>query len=1095
MMRDAYRPDDFFAFRTPLLPWDEVLEWSAGARLPRAVRRGRDLAKAYAVDRRRQQEWLRAAYSRPDVREALFVASPSLDERYETWLAEPDSEKGRGIEVGLVKYYQRMAARCTPFGLFAGCSIGSLGAETRIELLERSAYGRHTRLDMDFIGATIDALNRDPAVRSALRYVPNSSAYRVADSLRYAEARLSGRTRSYFLVDANADIYLTGTLERAADGARREELAEALVDDDITREDALAYVDELVDAQLLVSELQAIVTGPEAIDDLLERLAGLPDVAEARSTLEQIRDELVDLDALGLGHAGERYRALKRSLEPLPADADLARLFQVDMTKPAAHAELGDEVRRELTAAVDLLHRIHVPPEETGLDRFRKDFTDRWGADWVSLAEALDEEIGLGFQSADHGSAEAAPLLEGIGVGGTAGTPQFKKDSRALWLRQLLDDALESDAEEIVIREDQVPTTPAGPPLPDALAIMAVLLTPLSPDDPIVRLRNVGGPSGARLLGRFCHSDPALLAGVRAHIAAEEALAPDVTFFEIAHLPDGRVGNVICRPCFRDHEFAYLGRSGAPTERTFSLDDLEVSVRGSRVVLRSRTLDREVRPRLSNAHNTVTRSVVVYRFLAALQAEGCLSGTMWSWAPFDESRRTPRVRFGRVILAPRTWRADAKEIETWKADRPEEVFANVQRWREARRLPRFVGVVDADHVMPVDLDNVLSVEAFVDLVRNRPGFQLEELEGDRDRLAVSGPEGRFCNEIVSTWVRVPAPDAAFSANGSAPGATESVVPVAAAAEPRPAPASVQRSFVPGSEWLFAKIYTGPATGDVLLQDVVRPLAREAMTRGLASGWFFIRYGDPKWHLRVRFRGEPGVVHGQVLPALHRAVAPFLDDGRVSQMVLDTYVRETERYGGPAGVEICEEIFQADSEACLEVLGLLEGDTGADLRWRAALYGCDRLLRDFGFDEEEMHAVMSRVADAFSSEFRVTGALRDRVMGRYRKERSPILQLVSNGATKDEDTRPFWDAVRRAFDRRSELQGPRLVELRRRADAGELATPIPDLVSSLLHMHSNRMFRTAARAQEMMIYRFLERTHDSLLARAGKKARDRKGLTV
>jgi hypothetical protein len=79
---------------------------------------------------------------------------------------------------------------------------------------------------------------------------------------------------------------------------------------------------------------------------------------------------------------------------------------------------------------------------------------------------------------------------------------------------------------------------------------------------------------------------------------------------------------VIARPVLRRHELAYLGRSGAPRDRQLSLSDLLVSVQGERIVLRSKSLGREVVPRLTTAHNTEMRTVGAYRFLAALQVQG-----------------------------------------------------------------------------------------------------------------------------------------------------------------------------------------------------------------------------------------------------------------------------------------------------------------------------------------------------------------------------------------------------------------------------------------------------------------------------------------
>ena len=104
----------------------------------------------------------------------------------------------------------------------------------------------------------------------------------------------------------------------------------------------------------------------------------------------------------------------------------------------------------------------------------------------------------------------------------------------------------------------------------------------------------IAGPSGARLLGRFCHGDPVLRERVRAYVRAEEGGRPDAVFAEIAHLPEPRAGNILHRPVFRDHEITYRGASGAPVERQIPVTDLRVSVEGERIVLRSARLGREV---------------------------------------------------------------------------------------------------------------------------------------------------------------------------------------------------------------------------------------------------------------------------------------------------------------------------------------------------------------------------------------------------------------------------------------------------------------------------------------------------------------------
>jgi hypothetical protein len=130
-LRRDFAPSGFFVLRTPLLPFDELPAWAEGA------------------DRTELERRLRVAYERPELREGLYLASPLLCDALDAW----GSAHARKSLPALVSYFERAASRPTPFGLFAGCSLGEIGDRTRLELEERSRYRRHTRLDMDYLTA------------------------------------------------------------------------------------------------------------------------------------------------------------------------------------------------------------------------------------------------------------------------------------------------------------------------------------------------------------------------------------------------------------------------------------------------------------------------------------------------------------------------------------------------------------------------------------------------------------------------------------------------------------------------------------------------------------------------------------------------------------------------------------------------------------------------------------------------------------------------------------------------------------------------------------------------------------------------------
>src|SRR5215213_10267102 len=212
--------------------------------------------------------------------------------------------------------------------------------------------------------------------------------------------------------------------------------------------------------------------------------------------------------------------------------------------------------------------------------------------------------------------------------------------------------------------------------------------------------------------------------------------------------------NVLARPAFRDHEIAWLGRSGVPADRVLPAGDLLLSVRDGRFVLRSRRLGRRVVPRLTSAHNYNRRSPGVYRFLAAVQSDGVAGTLDWTWFPFDQAPSTPRVLLGSLVLARAQWRITGDEL------RAVDGWQSVQALRARRRLPEWVSLVDGDNILAIDLDNALAVDTFVRTVRRRDGALLEEL--------------------------LPGPDELVAGH-----ALEVVVPFIRPASPRPVPAAVE----------------------------------------------------------------------------------------------------------------------------------------------------------------------------------------------------------------------------------------------------------------------------------------------------------------
>ncbi|HEU4533389.1 MAG TPA: lantibiotic dehydratase family protein, partial [Polyangiaceae bacterium] len=668
--RTSLEPAGFFAIRTPLLPFDALLAWAEGPAGPGA---DRDALRA------RQ----RAFVARPDVREALFVASPSLEREIAHWRGDPDGERGQRIERALVRYVLRMAGRPTPFGLFAGSGVGEVVARTELYVPPTGELRRRTRLDQGFVSALTQALGADRALRRTRCFRANETAYAAAGRLRYFEARGEGARRTYHLVAVDPGEALEAALGRARHGAPFDAIAGAIneVDASATRDEAEAFVDELIDAQLLLDELAPAVVGSPSLAKLAESVGGARGGRAAAERLTRVEAGLRAIDEAGLGHPPERYAPLVEELAPLPARPDPAFAFQVDLVKPGDRASLSEGHAREIARGAALLCRLGRPHRTAALERFKVQFQERFGEAEVPLLVALDDDVGVGFDERGGAHAGQAPLLEGLPFPGTAaeGDPRWRPAHDVL-LRKW-EGALRVGAREIVLGDADLDAL-AGPApaaaLPEGFAaVVSLLAAPFAPspgravaspfapssgahaasldgaggnggnggdDDVRVFVRAVTGSSGASLLARFADADPGLLARLRGLVEREEAARPDVLFAEIAHLPPGRVGNILLRPRLRRHELPALGRVEGPETTRLALADLFVCVRDGRVVLRSARLGREIVPRLTTAHRFDDRSnLTLYRFLASLQFEGITASLSWSWGPLASAEFLPRV--------------------------------------------------------------------------------------------------------------------------------------------------------------------------------------------------------------------------------------------------------------------------------------------------------------------------------------------------------------------------------------------------------------------------------------------------------------------
>lgn len=740
--RQNYNYFSEFIYRTPACPFPDFLKNMA--RLEQ--------------DALFWQEFLQDTW----LREAIYLASPVLYEEIRKFLsgAVDNSKEVAKLQMSVLRYYTRMATRSTPFGLFAGCSIGKIADTTNIALQTENECRRVTRLDMNYLCNLIQDIAKAETVQQRLRYYPNSSLYLLGQQLRYVEYSYKNKRRLHKISAVDFSGYLASILDKAAAGATIQALATSITDEEITLEEATEFIHELIENQILVSELEPTVTGADALWQLINALSRYDIEPETLTVLKDLEANLNRLDSVASTEKMPVYQQIEALVKSLKTTYDPKFLFQVDMFRPVREAMFDKKVTDSVLEALTLMNKLSPPLAETSLSKFAEAFYERYEDKEMPLLEVMDTETGIGYP---QNSGDVAPLLKDIMLPmRQSSTANLTWDRIQAVLYKKFMEAFRDKAFSLELTDGDFSFVEAQwNDLPVTFSAMCQVFFDKDGAS-LIHCGRGGGSSAANLLGRFCHLNKDLERYVQSITHYEQEQNSDVVYAEIVHLPESRVGNILMRPVLREYEMPYLCRSGVEQEKRISLSDLYISVKAGRIVLRSKRLNKEVMPRLSTAHNYAANSMPVYHFLCDMQTQGLRGGIGFRWSPlFNDYDFLPRVMYKNVILSLAQWKIKTDEFKKMtKIEEPEEAglresaLEDIHKWREEKQMPRFVVLPDGDNTLFVDMDNYLSIQVLYSVVKKRPQFSLEEFPFDPEHAIVKDVNGGvYTNEFIFSFYK------------------------------------------------------------------------------------------------------------------------------------------------------------------------------------------------------------------------------------------------------------------------------------------------------------------------------------------------------
>ncbi|TCP58059.1 thiopeptide-type bacteriocin biosynthesis protein [Tumebacillus sp. BK434] len=1027
-----FEPLDFVMVRTPLLPVE------AYAR----VLQGADLT-VWAED--------------GVTREAIAVGSLSLLQTLPQLAADAPPRKREQAERGLWRYLNRMSTRSTPFGLFSGVACGELGERTELKLGAVSQHRKQTRPDMEWLLRVIQQVESRLETVAQLSVQVNSLVRISGSRVKLAYATQYGQQGSGAGRMEESSVRLTPVVELVLREARQllpfAELRERVqaAYPDTPQEKISQFLWQLFQKEFLISELRPSLMAASPYGELLARLERVRGIGELVAKLRDIERGIAAYDALPIGTGERAYCELEAQMREL---AEVKTTLQVDLALAGVTFVVSRALAQEAARAAEALWRM--APADAGygnLESYRQAFLERYGHHReVPLLELLDEDEGLGAPATYEFPASRRK--------GTAQASDYGKRRDKLLLRWMMQaqqrGAREIELTDAMIAELQPVETPeSGAPRSMELYVSLHARSQAALERGDYRMvlgANHGSNRAGQMFGRFVNLlGNRVRDGLREAVQREQDLRPDAVFAELVYLPvAGRASNVLLSFNAHDAEIVLGTRSSKEPERTITPDDLVVGMRGERLYLKSRRLGCEVVPvttHMLNMQNTPN----LYRFLRELAMEGTRNWMPFGWGTLETAPMLPRVRYGRVVLSAARWRLCSGVIAVEAATGSAAEWRRaVTAWRTEWQVPRKVYLGASDNRMLLDLEHDVCLEELrreFQKLQAGSGLVLTEAEGDLEETVAEGEQGRFLMECVFPLVR-------REAAGQAEREVAAVHREAAAAS---AILPAERVYLPGSEWLFLKLYGASAREEELIGWHLQEFCKQLAESGLVRKSFFMRYGDPDLHLRLRLHGVQERLTGDVLPEVHRFSRQLQAEGLLARLVIDTYDPEVERYGGGDLMKLAEEVFAADSQAVMHWIGLRRsGQLSLELELIGVVSLID-IMEQFGLSFAEQFVWLD------------AGFNRKDFLQPFRESRKRYLQ-AANSADDWAGLRrlPGGDVIHSQLQQRRPALIRYAQALREAEGQGELTAPIGQILGSVIHLHLNRLLGVDAHLERKVM---------------------------
>jgi len=958
-------------------------------------------------------------------REAVYLASRELYKDIQTRILSNNVEEKTTST--LLKYYVRMNTRSTPFGLFSSVSLNNWNKE--LDEKKISSTKRKIRLDSVILTGIINYIKSLPSVEFQLLYCKNNTIYKTGNNLKYVNTVNTNISyKTYILEKAKTNDILEFILETFADNClSKSQIVNKLIRMGYNELESSQYFDTLVKEGLIIATFQYHIIQNETenlknivlfLQNLKDKNANLENLISVLLSIQASIESIEQRDIKDGDENVEAYEKIVALIHTIPIDWSMIRNFlQVDAIS-VPNISIPLEAKNVITDGIEILRKVSNF-QNFRFQEFKNRFVEKYGNSAVPLNEVLDPEIGLSYPFVSTTS------LWGNLVAQVQTNSEIKLNNvENFLLKKVLQQSTNSEDQTINLSDEDLNTlskfnldTKFSPTFSIQFQYKE------SEGKPFIYIKGFQNNSAANMISRFTHCHEEIKSLVSELCLKEQEYHDGKITAEVVHYPAmERLGNVMTRTHNRTYEIPYVNL-GSKNSKKINIDDLILKYQDGEIKLFSKKIEKEILPYHTSAHNYSFDSLPLYKLLCDLSVQNNQIG--FNWGNLNSILEYfPRVSYKNLILSPKIWIIDFSKSSQ----------SDIRSILAEKRVNQKFLLCESDNEILMSLDDPASLAFLEKFKKKKSTVHLKEY---------------FFEDSVNYMPHE------FQANGYLIKAKTEII------QRKINLKLINEPYQIGSNWVFYKFYCHQANSNFMINDIVGKIMENLYSKNLVENWFFIRYGDPSHHIRLRIKTR---FPEKVIKAIFKTIFDKGEKNQILKTQIEPYIQEIHRYGIHTMVE-SEILFGIESQFAIELirLGLKENQL-----FPLVMTLVDHYLSVFEKENDGKLNFCQRMKDYYNKEFILSKESKDTINLEYKKRlKDTLLKGYSHSEIVDLE-------LIAPFKLKSKTQLEKILSLANTEGNGNKFV----LLNSLIHMLINRIVPLAPRSQEFIIYDTLVRFYTS-----------------